>query len=144
MAHEQHNGDRLFARWGDHWWLPDEDAIYFGDGFALHADESDGKLRFWLTVLEDEAERKRWEVVAEAQRQARRRDVAAIGALLERVDDWPEEAVVLRWAAGLCEAVGVPELAEGFARRLPAATVEPDARDQEARAPATADAAPGA
>jgi GT2 family glycosyltransferase len=134
MAHERHNGDRLFARWGDHWWLPDEDAIYFGDGFALRGEDGDGKVRFWLTVLEDEAERRRWETVAEVQRRARRRDVAGIRALLGRVEHWPEEALVLRWAAALCEAVGAPQLAEGFARRLQRATGHPEARDREAAA----------
>ncbi len=143
MAHEQHNGDRLFARWGDHWWLPDEDAIYVGDGFALHCDDGDEKLRFWLTALEDESERRRWETVAEAQRQAQRRDVVALTGLLARAVEWPDEPVVLRWAGALCEAIGMPVLAEGFARRLPPATGGPDARDRETRASGTAAAAPG-
>jgi hypothetical protein len=143
MAHEQHNGDRLFARWGDHWWLPDEDAIYFGDGFALRGEDADGKVRFWLTVLEDEAERKRWETVAEAQRQGQRRNVAAVRALLGRAEDWPDEPMVRRWAAALCDEIGAPDLAQGLSRRSPCATGVPAQGNQETSASASTAATPG-
>lgn len=143
MAHERQNGERLFARWGDHWWLPDEDAVYFQDGYALRGDDRTKPMRFWFEVLAEGIEKRRWETVAEVQRQAQVQDVAAIGTLLARVDDWPDDRLVLQWAAALCGSVGVPHLAERFSRRLPPVTDAAEGRDLEAGAAIAAPAVNG-
>ncbi len=126
-AHEDENAKRLLARWGHQWWLPDEDAVYFQDGYALRAAEGQESLRFRLDVLTDECEKRRWELLAEVQRQAQQRNVAAIRSLLARADDWPDDRRVLRWGAALCGSVGVPDLAESFLRKLITVTDAADA-----------------
>ena len=144
MAHERENAERLFARWGDQWWLPDEDAVYFQDGYAMRSDDQTQPMRFWFEVLAEGIEKRGWEIVAEVQRQAQRRNVAAIRTLLARVEDWPDDRLVLRWGAGLCSSVGVPHLADRFLRRLLPGTDHLEAHDREAHPATTAPVADGA
>ncbi len=117
-AHELENGRRLFARWSHQWWLPDEDVVYVGDGYAFRVTEEDGARRGRLEPLDDPAERARWALVAEAQRAAGGGDRAGLRAALARGGEWPDDASVLRFGAELCVRSGNEECAADFWRKL--------------------------
>jgi Flp pilus assembly protein TadD len=112
--HEKDNGKRFLERWAEHWWLPDEDAIYVPDGYAVQTQAANGAQKYQLVRLRTEAERACWHVVVDVQRAAQARDQAAVLSCLTADRSWPDDATVLRWAARLCERVGCPERAEWF------------------------------
>ncbi len=132
-AHEQDNARRLFERWGHKWWLADEDTIYVPDGYAYRVLNEKGQLSHRLEPLAEREDRRKWETVAEAQRLAQRQDWTALHALLAKVDEWPDDAWVLRWAAGLCRWSGAPEQAAAFWSKLLTVEEAPDARAALAR-----------
>jgi GT2 family glycosyltransferase len=127
-AHEVENSRRLFARWSRQWWLVDEDAICVGDGYAFQVSEEGNTRRGQLSSLDDPAERARWQLVADTQRMAATRDVAALGALLARATEWPDDASVLRWGAELCERSGNGQYAEALWMKLATLGKEVSAR----------------
>ena len=127
-AHDQDNAKRLQERWGHMWWLPDEDAILVPDGYAVRTHNDNGTLNYCLTLLRDPSERARWELVADAQCAAQRRDIRALHDCLARAEEWPDEASVLRWAAHLCRWSQAGQWSERFWRRLLTVEEAPDAR----------------
>ena len=98
-AHDLDNSRRLHERWAASWWLADEDRIHFEDGYALHTYVDDGKLGYRLRLIDDPNTRAERSLVAEVQSGAHRRDLAKVVELLARVDEWPADLWILRWAA---------------------------------------------
>jgi GT2 family glycosyltransferase/radical SAM superfamily enzyme YgiQ (UPF0313 family)/thioredoxin-like negative regulator of GroEL len=131
--HEGDNARRLLERWRHKWWLPDEDTIYVTDGYAYRVMTERGLLSHRLEPLTDPTHRQQWEIVAEAQRLAQRQDWGALHALLAKVDEWPDDAWVLRWAARVCSWSGVPEQTAAFWRKLLTVEEASDARVALAR-----------
>jgi predicted Zn-dependent protease len=127
-THDQENSRRLHERWGAAWWLADEDRIHFEDGYALQTYIADGKLGYRLRLIDDPATRKERALVAEVQSAAQRRDQNTVVAYLKRVDEWPADVWVLRWAALLCRGVMQPQLAIPFWRRVLTLEDDPQAR----------------
>ena len=117
-AHDLDNSRRLHERWAASWWLADEDRIHFEDGYALHTYIVDGKLGYRLRLIDDPRTRAERGLLADVQSAAHRRDRERVVELLTRVDEWPADAWILRWAALLCLGVMHPQLAIPFWRRV--------------------------
>lgn len=132
-AHDADNAKRLLDRWGQHWWIPDEDIAYVEDGLAFRQTADGEILRTELDPLTDPKERRRWELVAEAQRLAQRQDREGLRSLLSRAPDWPEDEWVLRWAAMLCRIIEVRDLSALFWERVLKIVDDPEARCALAR-----------
>ncbi|HVG02611.1 MAG TPA: glycosyltransferase, partial [Nitrospira sp.] len=127
-THDQDNSRRLHERWGASWWLADEDGIHFEDGYALHTYISDGKLGHRIRLIDDPTAKKERGLLAEVQSAAQRRDRDRVVDLLKRVDEWPADVWILRWAALLCLGVMQPLLAIPFWRRVLTLEDDPQAR----------------
>ncbi len=117
-AHDLDNGRRLHERWGDCWWLTDEDLLYFEDGYALHTHVTDGMLGYRLQVIADPETKTERAILAEVQGAAHRRDINAVSAYLARVDEWPADPWILRWGVLVCLGGTRPKLAIPFWRRI--------------------------
>lgn len=127
-THDQDNSRRLQERWGASWWLADEDRIHFEDGYALYTHVTDGRLGYRLRLIDDPGTKTGRALVAEVQSAAHRRDRDRVVEFLKRVDEWPADVWILRWAALLCFGVVHPELAIPFWRRVLALEDDPQAR----------------
>lgn len=117
-AHDAKNAKRLLERWGQHWWIPDEDIAYVEDGLVFRQTADGEIMRTRLDPLTDTNERRRWELVAEAQRLAQRQEREGLRSLLARVQEWPDDEWVLRWAAMVCRIVGARDLSGLFWERV--------------------------
>jgi GT2 family glycosyltransferase/radical SAM superfamily enzyme YgiQ (UPF0313 family)/tetratricopeptide (TPR) repeat protein len=125
-ANEKENARRLLERWAPKWWIPDEDALYMEDGLSCRVRTSeDGLLHTQLESLKSHADRTAWQFVADAQSAAQRQDFARVKILLNAIDQWPEDAWVLRWGALVCKFIDAPALRLSFLKRVLA--IEPDA-----------------
>lgn len=127
-AHDADNAKRLRDRWGQHWWIPDEDIAYVEDGLAFRQTADGEILRTRLDPLTDSNERRRWELVAEAQRLAQQQERQGLRALLARVQEWPDDEWVLRWAAMVCRIIGACDLSALFWERVLKIADDPEAR----------------
>jgi GT2 family glycosyltransferase/tetratricopeptide (TPR) repeat protein len=127
-AHDSDNSRRLQERWGNSWWLADEDRIHFEDGYALQTYISEGKLGYRLRLIDDPTTKAERALVAEVQTAAHRRDRDRVVEFLKRVEEWPADVWILRWAALLCLGVMNPQLAMPFWRRVLAVEDDPLAR----------------
>jgi Flp pilus assembly protein TadD len=116
--HEKENGQRLLARWGHAWWLVDGDRIYFEDGYKAVTYEQNCKNMTDLHLIDDEQERRAWELVAAIQRAAQQRDKATMALHLGKCADWPADRSVLEWAASVADAIQQPDLAAPFRERV--------------------------
>ncbi|NWF71975.1 MAG: glycosyltransferase [Nitrospirae bacterium] len=124
-AHEKDNARRLLERWAHKWWIPDEDVLYMGDGLSCRVCTSkDGLLHTQLESLNSHADRAAWQFVADTQSAAQRKDFARVKILLSCIDQWPNDAWVLRWGALVCHFVNAPALRLSFWKRVLA--IEPD------------------
>jgi GT2 family glycosyltransferase/radical SAM superfamily enzyme YgiQ (UPF0313 family)/Flp pilus assembly protein TadD len=133
-AHDDENAKRLLERWGQHWWIPDEDIAYIEDGLSFRQTADGEILRTRLEPLTDSNERRRWDLVAEAQRLAQRQEREGLRALLSRTLDWPEDEWVLRWAAMVCRIIGARDLSGLFWERVLKIVDDPEARCSLAKA----------
>ena len=125
-AHERDNARRLLERWAPKWWIPDEDVLYMADGLSCRVRTTkEGMLHTQLVSLNSHADRTAWQLVADTQSAAQRQDFARVKTLLNAVDQWPEDAWVLRWGALVCKFIDVPALRLSFWKRVLA--IEPDA-----------------
>lgn len=101
--HDESN-DRLFReRWGNHWWLGDEDYHYHTDGIMLVEGPHDKEFATQLKSMIDVRDRAAWAHVAAAQAAALKQDWAAIKRELRLVDHWPDDRFVLSWGATVAE-----------------------------------------
>jgi GT2 family glycosyltransferase/glycosyltransferase involved in cell wall biosynthesis len=130
-AHDAANLERFLARWG-HPHRADEDRIYFEDGFHIRVELEDDAPVLRYLPFADDAERARWEIVAQVQTRASRRGPSAARELLCAPSPWPDDPDLRAWAASLCEEAGLDERAAWF-RGLPAPAPQrppaPDADD---------------
>lgn len=124
-SHDTDNARRLLERWSHKWWIPDEDALYLSDGLACQVRTEQGMLYNQLESLTSVADRTSWQLVADTQFAAQRQDFVRVKALLNAVDQWPNDVWVLRWGALVCKCIDVPALAISFWKRVVA--IEPDA-----------------
>lgn len=131
-AHDQENARRFLQRWAHKWWISDEDALYFADGYACHVRTENGTLHDDVRRL-IEHDREQWRLVAETQQAAQRQDLATVNDLLTQAKNWPNDVWVLRWGALVCRYAGVPDLAMAFWERILDMEDDPDARTALAR-----------
>ncbi|ALA58574.1 glycosyltransferase [Nitrospira moscoviensis] len=107
-ARDEDNSRLLQERWGDRWWLSDEDLHYHADGFKLVGGPQDIKFATQLTPMTDVRDRAAWAHVAAAQAAALKKDWAAVKRELRLVDDWPNDRFVLSWGAMVAERLQEP------------------------------------
>jgi len=117
-SHTNENGRRFLQRWGQSWWLADDDTIYFGDGYKAVSREEGGRQKTDLHLIDSEQERQAWELVSSMQQAAHCQDLAAVEAVLNRHAEWPADSSVLQWAASVATAMKLPRVAEEFRRRI--------------------------
>jgi GT2 family glycosyltransferase/Flp pilus assembly protein TadD len=115
--HEAHNMQRLRERWATHWWLADEDLHYHTDGYKLLGKEDNGGFVGNLQLLSDIKDRAAWAHVAATQAAALRQDWAAVRRELRLVEDWPADAMILLWAAGVAQHLEETLLHTTFLKR---------------------------
>jgi Flp pilus assembly protein TadD len=84
--------------------------------------------------LTDSNERRRWELVAKAQRLAQRQEREGLRAVLSRTSEWPEDEWVLRWAAMVCRIIEARDLSGLFWERVLRIVDDPEARCALAKA----------
>ena len=105
---DEHNARLLEERWGDHWWLGDEDLHYHTDGLKLVGGPQDIKFATQLKPMTDVRDRAAWAHVAAAQAAALKKDWAAVKRELRLADDWPNDRFVLSWGAMVAERLQEP------------------------------------
>ncbi len=132
-AWEQENALRLLMRWGQRWWLADEDRYYYEDGFIPVYTEDRNKRQLEIRRFQHEAEKASWRLVAETERAALCRDLPLLKSLLARWDEWPSVVDVLSWGAWLCIKSGHEPLSRRFYQRLLQHHDDPAARKALAR-----------
>lgn len=116
--HDRENAERLAARWGDCWWLTDEDSIYVPDGYKSIPMETQEGSKQCLVLLEGSEDARAWGLVASAQQATLRRDVGQVEAMLRRYREWPVDASVFTWAGGVALAIQRPELARELVQHI--------------------------
>jgi GT2 family glycosyltransferase/Flp pilus assembly protein TadD len=124
-THDGENSRLLRERWGQQWWLADEDLLAFEDG--VRCDSPSPHLVRWRP-LADDAEREVWRLVAETQRAALRRDDEAVRRLIREPGRWPADVSVLRWGAAVAKALDEMAAAGMFWQRLLTLCEDADAR----------------
>jgi FkbM family methyltransferase len=127
-AYDKANSRRLQERWGDSWWLSDEDLQYFEDGYKTIVELREGQPWMELHLLADEQEKAQWKMVAETQQAARNKDFDAVKACLHAVAQWPRDRGVLKWAATICERLQEPALQAAFLTRCLEGQDDPSVR----------------
>ncbi|MBS0168853.1 MAG: glycosyltransferase [Nitrospira sp.] len=127
-TYEQDNSRRLQERWGSCWWLADEDLLHFEDGYAVHTQITDGVVSYRLEVMSDPQTIAQRTMLADIQRAALRQDSDAVAGYLRRVQAWPSDPWILRWASLLCAGVGQRTLAIPFWERILTIEEDPYAR----------------
>ncbi len=132
-THEQANALRFLKRWGQRWWLADEDLYYCADGYmSVHTKDGD-KEQLELRPLQQDGEKASWRLVVETERAALRQDISLMESLLVRWDEWPSVADVLSWGAWLCTKIGHSPLSRHFYEKLLQHHDDPAARRALAR-----------
>lgn len=132
-AHNHDNALRFFGRWGQRWWLADEDRYYYEDGYlAVHTKDQD-KEQLELRPLRGDQEKASWKLVADTERAAFRQDITEVESLLSRWDEWPSVADVLGWGAWLCTKTSHSPLSRHFYQKLLQHHDDPTARRVLAR-----------
>ena len=117
-VHDRENALRFLGRWGQRWWLADEDLYYFDDGYlAIHTKDQDKDL-LELRPFRGDQEKASWRLVAETERAALRQDIPRVESLLARWNEWPSVADVLGWGAWLCTKTSHSSLSRHFYQKL--------------------------
>ena len=131
--HDRENALRFLSRWGQRWWLADEDLYYFEDGYlAIHTKDQDKDL-LELRPFRCDQEKASWRLVAETERAALRQDIPLVESLLARCNEWPSVADVLSWAAWLCNKTSHSSQSRHFYQKLLQHHDDPTARKALAR-----------
>lgn len=116
--HDHHNSRLFQARWGERWWLADEDRIYHEDGFkCIHGTENDTTIVSNLRLLADRQDQLAWGHVAAVERAAAAQDWATARRALADSKDWPDDPAVISWAVSVCRWLGESALAEQYRER---------------------------
>ena len=131
--HEQANALRFISRWGQRWWLADEDLYYYEDGYAsVHTKDGDQE-QLELRPLQHDGEKASWRLVVDTERAALHQNIPLVESLLARWDEWPSVADVLIWGAWLCIRTGHSPLSRHFYQKLLQDHDDPAARKALAR-----------
>lgn len=132
-THDQANALRFLGRWGQRWWLADEDLYYYEDGYMSVHTKVGGKEQLALRPLQDHGEKASWKLVADTERAALRQDIPRVESLLARWEEWPSVADVLSWGAWLCAKTGHSPMSRHFYETLLQRHDDPTARRALAR-----------
>jgi GT2 family glycosyltransferase len=128
--HVADNLRRFGIRWA-HRWLVDEDAVYVSDGYVIREIRLNGCRAVRVARIEEAEEKAPWERLAEMERQGQAGNLAAVHSMLARPELWPHDPGVLRWAARICDRLGVPAYADALWRRLLDLVATPDAQGSD-------------
>lgn len=132
-TYEQANALRFLKRWGQRWWVADEDIYYYEDGYAsVHTKDGDQE-QLELRPLQHDEVKASWKLVVDTERAALRQDITLVESLLARWDEWPSVADVLVWGAWLCIRTGHCSLSRHFYQKLLRHHDDPTARKALAR-----------
>ena len=132
-THEQANALRFLKRWGQRWWVADEDIYYYEDGYAsVHTKDGD-KEQLELRPFQHEGEKTSWSLVVDTERAALRQEIPLVESFLARYGEWPSVPDALVWGAWLCARIGHPPLTRHFYQRLLQDHDDPAARRALAR-----------
>ncbi len=132
-TYDQANAIRLLGRWGQRWWLADEDRYYSEDGYMSVHTENGETAQLDLRLFRDDREKASWKLVVDTECAALRQDTALVGSFLARWEEWPPVADVLRWAGWLCTRSGHSPLSRHFYHKLLQQEEDPTARRVLAR-----------
>src|SRR6185295_1407213 len=132
-AHDHDNALRFLGRWGQRWWLADEDLYYYEDGYLAVHTKDQSKDQLELRPLRGDQEKASWKLVADTERAASRQDITQVESLLSRWDEWPSVADVLGWGAWLCTKTSHSSLSRHFYQKLLQHHDDPTARRALAR-----------
>jgi len=127
-AYDRENADRLFERWGDQWWLVDEDSVYAQDGYKAVAVLREGRQSTDLQLLEQSEDAASWKTVAAVQQAAARQDYASVKTGLGEPSTLPRDPSVLMWAAEVCGRIGLQPLRQRYLHRVLEAAESPKVR----------------
>ncbi|MBI3806647.1 MAG: FkbM family methyltransferase [Nitrospirae bacterium] len=130
---DQANALRFISRWGQRWWLADEDLYYHADGYMCIHTKDQGKEHLELHPLRHDGEKTSWRLVADTERAALRQDISLVEALLARWDVWPSVADVLSWGAWLSTKTSQSPVSRHFYQKLLPYHDDPTARRALAR-----------
>jgi glycosyltransferase involved in cell wall biosynthesis/GT2 family glycosyltransferase/tetratricopeptide (TPR) repeat protein len=108
----------FLQRWGERWWLSDEDFHYHADGCKLHNGRLGGNAMTCMEELTDVRDRAAWAHVAAAQAAALKNDWTGLRRELSLGQDWPKDPSLLFWAAQVCEKLGETALQQSFLGRF--------------------------
>jgi Flp pilus assembly protein TadD len=133
-THDAHTSASFRQRWGERWWLGDEDFYYHADGFKLLGGRLGENATICLEALTDVRDRAAWAHVAAAQAAALKKDWAGLRRELGLGQDWPKDPSILFWAAQVCEKLGETALQQSFLARYLELTESPGVRLSLARA----------
>ena len=122
------NGRLLEERWGDHWWLGDEDFHYHTEGFKLVGRPQEVNFAVEVSPMTDIRDRAAWAHIAAAQAAALKQDWAAVRRELQLVDHWPNDQFVLSWGAMVAERLQEPVSRTKFLSRYVALVDAPAER----------------
>ena len=117
-THDQENALRFLRRWGQRWWVADEDLYYYRDGYAPVLTKHQDQEQRELSPLRLEEDKASWKLVVETECAALRQDIPLIGSLLARWNEWPPVADVLNWGAWLCTRTGHSSQSRHFYQKL--------------------------
>ena len=134
-TNEQANAVRFLTRWGQHWWLADEDLYYYEDGYmSIHTkDQDQDKEMLELQPFRHEREKMSWKLVVDTERAVLHKDIPLVESLLARWEEWPSVADVLTWAAWLCTKTGHVSWSRQYYQKLVREYDDPAARKALAR-----------
>jgi FkbM family methyltransferase len=132
-TYEQANALRFLRRWGQRWWVADEDLYYYEDGYASAYTKDGDQEQLALRSFQHDGEKASWRLVIETERAALRQDIPLVESLLARWDEWPSVADVLIWGAWLCIRTGHSPLSRHFYQKLLRHHDDPTARKALAR-----------
>ncbi|MBD0315194.1 MAG: glycosyltransferase [Nitrospiraceae bacterium] len=131
--HDEDNARLLRERWSEQWWIADEDAIYYADGYKLITTSEGPMVKQHAVPFTDQTERAAWSHAAAAQAAGLRQDWNRMRQELAAVHEWPDNPQILAWAALLCERLGEPAQGAAYLRRCVTLTNDPTMRITLAR-----------
>ena len=123
MKHDGSNRALFFRKWAD-WLLADEDAYYFADDLKAVQTQVNGLAHTKLVPIRTPSERAQWELAARLQRLAAEGKQTEVRQIIERVNDWPADPAVRRWASALAFRQDLKSA--GMAHLRKSLEIEPD------------------
>ena len=103
LLQERDYGKRFLERWGEHWWLADEDLHYHMDRHKVVRNDMHDMPVESKQPLDGVKEQAAWAHVAATQAAAVKKDWEAVRRELALADEWPRDPAVLSWGAMVAE-----------------------------------------